>query len=102
MQPDDAASEHAKERLRSWVFNSVLTRFNDAPTGALILVMHRLAPDDLSATLEPGADFVLKLPLIAEKKEEYTCRGRTTMYRKPGDVLNPSGHDERAGCKAEG
>jgi predicted phage terminase large subunit-like protein len=72
------------------VFNSVLTRFNDAPTGALILVMHRLAPDDLSATLEPAADFVLKLPLIAEKEEQYMRHGRTTMYRKPGDVLNPA------------
>jgi len=90
MQPDDAASEKAKERLRSWVFNSVLTRFNDAPTGALILVMHRLAPDDLSATLEPSADFVLKLPLIAEQEEKYLRHGRTTMYRRPGDVLNPA------------
>jgi len=103
MQPDDAASEHAKERLRSWVFNSVLTRFNDAPTGAFILVMHRLAPDDLSATLEPGADFVLKLPLIAENKEEYICRGRTTMYRKPGDVLNPEAmtREQAAKLKAD-
>ena len=90
MQPDDAASEHAKERLRSWVFNSVLTRFNDAAKGALILVMHRLAPDDLSATLEPDADFVLKLPLIAEKEEKYVRHGRFTMYRRPGDVLNPA------------
>jgi len=90
MQPDDAASEKAKERLRSWVFNSVLTRFNDAPTGALVLVMHRLAPDDLSATFEPVADCVLKLPLIAEKEEKYLRHGRITMYRKPGDVLNPA------------
>ncbi len=90
MQPDDAASEHTKERLRSWVFNSVLTRFNDAPTGALILVMHRLAPDDLSATLEPVADFVLKLPLIAEKEEKYVRHGKLTMHRTPGDVLNPA------------
>ncbi len=90
MQPDDAASEKAKERLRSWVFNSVLTRFNDAPTGALILVMHRLAPDDLSATLEPNTDFVLKLPLIAEKEEEYLRHGKMTMHRRPGDVLNPA------------
>ena len=73
-----------------WVFNSVLTRFNDAAKGALILVMHRLAPDDLSATLEPDADFVLKLPLIAEKEEKYVRHGRFTMYRRPGDVLNPA------------
>jgi hypothetical protein len=34
--------------------------------------MHRLAPDDLSGTMEPYADFMLKLPLIAEKLEHYT------------------------------
>ena len=51
MQPDEAASERVKEHVRSWVSNSVMTRFNDPTKGALILVMHRLAPDDLSATL---------------------------------------------------
>lgn len=89
MQPDDAASERAKERVRSWLFNSVLTRFNDPTTGALILVMHRLAPDDLSATLESNADFVLKLPLVAEKAEKFTWEDRSIFHREPGEVLNP-------------
>jgi hypothetical protein len=40
--------------------------------------------------LEPVADFVLKLPLIAEKEEQYVRHGKFTMYRKPGDVLNPT------------
>ena len=52
MEPNQAASELAKERVRSWVQSSVLTRFNDPTRGVLMLVMHRLAPDDLSATLE--------------------------------------------------
>lgn len=90
MQPDDAASERAKERVRSWLFSSVLTRFNDPTTGALILVMHRLAPDDLSATLEPNSDYVLKLPMVAEKTEKFTWEGRTIFHRGPGEVLNPS------------
>lgn len=90
MQPHDAASERAKERVRSWLFNSVMTRFNDPAKGALILVMHRLAPDDLSATLEPSADYVLKLPLIAERTEHLTWQGRTMLHREPGDVLNPA------------
>jgi len=90
IQPDDAASEHVKERLRSWLFSSALTRFNDPTTGAFILVMHRLAPDDISATLEPKADFVLKLPLVAEKEEKYTYRDKPIYHRRPGDVLNPA------------
>ncbi len=90
MRADDAGSEHVKAHVRNWLFNSVLTRFNDQAKGALILVMHRLAPDDLSATLEPDADFVLKLPMIAEKEEKYVRHGEFTMRRQPGDVLNPA------------
>ncbi|WP_414463767.1 hypothetical protein [Hyphomicrobium sp. DY-1] len=90
IQADDAGSEHVKARVRDWMSNSVSTRFNDQAKGALILVMHRLAPDDLSATLEPNADFVLKLPMIAEKEEKYECHGKLTMHRRPGDVLNPA------------
>lgn len=89
MQPDDAASEQVKERVRSWVQSSVLTRFDDQRKGALILVMHRLAPDDLSATMEPQADFVLKLPLVAGKEPPITHNGRIVMRRQPGDILSP-------------
>lgn len=90
MQPDDAASEQTKEKLRSWISSSVLTRFNDPTRGVLILVMHRLAPDDLSATLEPQADFVLKLPLVAEAGEKgYQHNGKLLMRRQPREVLNP-------------
>ena len=52
LQPDDAVSELAKQKVREWVQTSVLTRFNDPAKGILILVMHRLVPDDLSHTLQ--------------------------------------------------
>ena len=68
VQPEDVHSERVMQKVRDWVESSVRTRFNDPSKGAMILVMHRLAPDDLSGTLEPYADFVLKLPLIAEKR----------------------------------
>ena len=47
VQPEDALSERVKQQLRDWVNSSVYTRFNDPSKGALVLVMHRLAPDDL-------------------------------------------------------
>jgi phage terminase large subunit-like protein len=91
VQPEDALSERVKQQLRDWVNSSVYTRFNDPSKSALVLVMHRLAPDDLSGTLEPLADFVLKLPLIAEESENaYRYIGKTIMWRQPGEVLNPS------------
>jgi phage terminase large subunit-like protein len=90
VQPEDALSERVKQQLRDWVNSSVYTRFNDPSQGALVLVMHRLATDDLSGTMEPFADFVLKLPLIAEKTEHYTYLDRTVMRREPGEPLNRS------------
>src|SRR5208337_1676688 len=47
VQPEDALSERVKQQLRDWVNSSVYTRFNDPSQGAMVLVMHRLAPDDL-------------------------------------------------------
>ena len=98
LQPDQAASESTKERVRSWVQSSVMTRFNKPNEGALIVVEHRLAPDDLSATLKStGLYFTLKLPLIAEDTIKFTRPGRTLMRRAPGDVLNPARmNDEQA------
>lgn len=90
IQPEDAVSESVTQHLREWVASSVLTRFNNPNRGALILVMHRLAPDDLSRAMEATADFVIKLPLIAEKDEpKVTYRGRTIFQRQSGEALNP-------------
>jgi predicted phage terminase large subunit-like protein len=90
VQPEDVHSERVMQKVRDWVESSVRTRFNDPSKGAMILVMHRLAPDDLSGTLEPHADFVLKLPLIAEKRERFIFHNRDLMVREIGDPLNPA------------
>jgi len=89
MEPKDAASEHTKEKIREWVAGSVITRFNNPREGKLILVMHRLAPDDLSSTLEPGADYVLRLPMVAEVEEAIEL-GKCSYSRSVGDILNES------------
>lgn len=91
MEPEGAASELAKERLRSWVSSSVLTRFEDPSRGALILVMHRLARDDLSATIAEQKDsLVISLPLVAEEPYEILdAKRRSLVLRKPGDILHP-------------
>jgi hypothetical protein len=78
------------QKTRDWIESSVRTRFNDPSKGAMILIMHRLAPDDLSGTLEPHADYVLKLPLIAEKRERFVYEGRDLMVRAIGEPLNPA------------
>ena len=90
VQPEDVHSERVMQKVRDWVESSVRTRFNDPSKGAMIIVMHRLAADDLSGTLEPYADVVLKLPLIAEKREYYKYEGRDLMDRQIGEPLNPA------------
>lgn len=90
LQPEDVSSETAKREFRSWLGSSVQTRFNDQSKGAMILVMHRLAPDDPSADFEPTADFVLRFPLIADRDEtKYIYNGRIIYHRKEGQLLNP-------------
>jgi predicted phage terminase large subunit-like protein len=89
MQPDEVASELKKQGLRDWYSGVVEQRL--VPGGAMIVVTHRLAPDDFTATLlEKGGWFHISLPLIAV--EELTCTdrfGRDFWVRKPGDLLSP-------------
>ena len=89
MQPDDVASELKKQGLRDWYSGVVEQRL--VPGGAMIVVMHRLAPDDFTATLlEKGGWFHISLPLIAVEEIVYTDRsGRDFWTRKPGDLLSP-------------
>ena len=90
IEPEKGSSELAKEKIRSWISSSVLTRFEDNAKNVFILVMHRVAPDDLAGTLQAqGGYFTLSLPLVAEKKEKFTHRGDTIMTRQPGELLNP-------------
>jgi predicted phage terminase large subunit-like protein len=89
MQPDEIASEVKKQGLREWYSGVVEQRL--VPGGAMIVVMHRLAPDDFTATLlEKGGWFHISLPLIAVQEITYTDRSdRDFWVRKPGDLLSP-------------
>jgi phage terminase large subunit-like protein len=92
MQPDEAGSELAKQKLRDWYDGVVSQRLLDQRKGVVGLVMHRISPDDFSATLLEKGDFLhLSLPLVAEDEQEITgTDGRILLYRKPGEVLNPN------------
>jgi predicted phage terminase large subunit-like protein len=89
MQPDAAVSEVKKQGLRDWYAGVVEQRM--VPDGAIIVVMHRLAPDDFTATLlEGGGWFHIALPLVAVEAITYTnSYDRCFWSRKPGDLLSP-------------
>ena len=93
LQPIEATSELAKEKVRTWFDSSVLSRFKDPALGVLILVMHRVAPDDLSGTLEEQDGWLaIKLPLVAEKQELFRRAGDKLVLfeRNAGELLCPA------------
>jgi len=91
IEPEEGSSELRKQKLRSWISSSVLTRFEDNAKNVFILVMHRIAPDDLAGTLQKQGDyFILSLPLVAEQEETFvTEQDEIIMTRQPGELLHP-------------
>ena len=67
-----ALSQKAREHVRLWYFNTLLSRLDDKQNGAIVLVMQRLHEDDLAGVLLRGSDewTVLSLPAIAERDEQ--------------------------------
>ncbi len=91
MEPLDAYSELAKEKLRTWISSSVMTRFEDNSRNLFVLVMHRVAPDDICDTLEKqGGYFKVALPFKAEESLCYEgADGEPLLQLEPGDFLHP-------------
>ena len=90
MQPDDSHRAEAKQKLVDWYQGVVAQRL--LAEGSILVVMHRLAPDDFCGTLqELGRWHVVNLPLIAEEERVYKdYRGHVLWHRRVGEVLNPN------------
>ena len=100
LQPDEATSELMKQKLRDWVRSSVLTRFNDPSKGVLILVMHRIAPDDLSGTLEAtGGYFVPQAATGGREAGKVHSQGQADL-RAPARRAAQSQPDEPSRARA--
>ena len=85
-----ARYQKAREHVRLWYFNTLLSRLDDKRNGAIVLVMQRLHEDDLAGVLLRGSDewTVLSLPAIAERDEHSIGNGQFHC-RRAGDVLHP-------------
>ena len=92
MQPADSTSELSKQKLRDWYYGVVAQRLLDSSKGVIILIMHRLAPDDLTATFVAAGGWLhVLLPLIAVVEETFSDgKDRILMRRVPGELLNPA------------
>ena len=90
LKPQDAHSESARDSLKQWYANTLLSRLDNKVEGSIVVVMQRLHPDDLVGhLLEQGGWTHLNLPAIAEE-ETIVPLGSGRHYRRGiGDLLHP-------------
>jgi predicted phage terminase large subunit-like protein len=91
IKPQDAYSDNKRQAANDWFVNTLLSRLDDKRTGAIIVVMQRLHPDDLTGKLVRGSvDWtVLNLPAIAEQEDRIQIGEERYHFRKVGDLLHP-------------
>jgi predicted phage terminase large subunit-like protein len=91
LKPVDALSGSRREAVNNWFSNTLLSRLDDARTGAIIVVMQRLHIDDLTGILLRSSDdwTVLNLPAIAEQEQRIQIGENRYHLRRVGDLLHP-------------
>lgn len=94
MEPQQAWSDHVRQKLNLELERSVLTRHKGLGSQRVVVVQQRLHHDDTTGHLlrRPGWRH-LSLAAIAEKDECYdfqTPFGSDVYERKAGEVLNPA------------
>jgi len=73
-------------------FNTLLSRLNNKITGRIIVIAHRVSPEDLSAKLLLEKDWsVIQLALVAVETETYDL-GHDVWVRTKGDILRPQAY----------
>jgi len=93
----DAQSESARELLKQWYSNTLLSRLDHKSEGSIIVVMQRLHPDDLVGhLLEQGGWTHLNLPAIAETGCSIPLGMNRFHHRRIGDLLHPERENEIA------
>ena len=90
LKPQDAHSESARDSLKQWYSNTLLSRLDHKTEGSIIVVMQRLHPDDLVGhLLEQGGWRHLNLPAIAEEDTIVRLGPNRSHRRQVGDLLHP-------------
>lgn len=92
----DADSETVRERTRTWWFESMSTRLNDAATGGFIVVMQRVHEKDLSAYCKDAGYVHLNLPARYDSSRSCsTVLGWHDWRKTDGELLWPARFPER-------
>ena len=90
LKPQDAYSELARDSVKQWCSNTLLSRLDDKNNDAIVVIMQRLHMDDLVGhLLEQEGWTHLNLPAIAETEHQIPVGPAQSHLRRPGDVLHP-------------
>lgn len=94
LKPEEAMSETQRNAVNAWYDHTLYSRLNDKQNGCIILIMQRLAEDDLVGHLQSqGGWKYLRFPAIAEEEENWkiiTPWGTSRQFtRKAGEALHP-------------
>lgn len=97
LKPQDAQSEAARESLKQWYANTLLSRLDSKVDGAIIVVMQRLHLEDLVGhLLEEGGWRHLNLPAIAEEETIHDLGPHRHYRRLVGELLHPARESKAA------
>jgi len=90
-KPDEIYSDEQRERPMRWYGDTAVTRLDDKATGAIVLVMQRLHPEDIAGRLMATGDWeVLCLPAIADQDQAFAIGEATTHHFRAGQYLQPA------------
>ena len=91
MKPQEAHSQSARDSVKQWYSNTLLSRLDHKTEGSIIVVMQRLHPDDLVGhLLEQGGWKHLNLPAIAEEETVVRLSATRSFIRRSGNLLHPA------------
>ena len=94
LKPEEALSRIQRHQVNEWFDHTLYSRLNDKRSSAIVLVMHRLHEDDLTAhVLAQEAWEVVRLPALAEAEEAHIADsvvGRGKFVRQAGEALHPA------------
>jgi predicted phage terminase large subunit-like protein len=89
LKPQDAYSELARDSVKQWYSNTLLSRLDNKNNDAIVVIMQRLHMDDLVGhLLEQEGWIQLNLPAIAESEHDVPLGSGRFHVRRPGDLLH--------------
>lgn len=82
-------SKASRERVNSWFSTTLLSRLDNKKTGAIIVIMQRLHPEDLTGhLLEEDGWTLVCLPAIVPDDREITIAPKRSYFWRKGEVLH--------------